>query len=88
MRQRIGFSRMIKLRCAPWSVEPGLAGVWRPTVAIPQGLSARLEPADFEAILHELALAGRAGIICPVALRTSWCASSGFIRCCGGRSGG
>jgi len=60
MRKRIGLSRLVKLRCAPSSVEPGLAGVWRPTITIPQGLSARLGPTELEAILlHELAHAKR-----------------------------
>jgi len=60
MQQRIGVRRTIKLRCAKSKIEPGIVGIWHPTITIPVGLSTELARAEFEAILlHELAHAKR-----------------------------
>jgi beta-lactamase regulating signal transducer with metallopeptidase domain len=60
MQQRIGVRRKVKLRCAKSKMEPGLVGIWHPTITIPIGLSTELARAEFEAILlHELAHAKR-----------------------------
>lgn len=60
MQQRIGVRGKVKLRCAKSKMEPGLAGIWHPTITIPIGLSRELARAEFEAILvHELAHAKR-----------------------------
>ena len=59
-KRRLGFRRTVRLRCAEGSKTPALAGILRPTVVIPRGLSEILTPTEFEAILlHELAHARR-----------------------------
>jgi thiol-disulfide isomerase/thioredoxin len=50
----------VQLRSSETAAEPALRGIWRPTVTIPRGLSEKLTPSEFEAVLlHELAHARR-----------------------------
>jgi beta-lactamase regulating signal transducer with metallopeptidase domain len=50
----------VRLRVTEAASEPALLGIWRPIIVIPKGLSARLTPAEFDAVLlHELAHARR-----------------------------
>ena len=54
--RQIGFRRTVALRYSKASIEPGVSGIWRPTITIPHGLRGQLTPAEFEAVLlHELA---------------------------------
>lgn len=60
IQQRLGYSRTVRLRSSELNREPVLFGIWRPTLIVPQGLSTRLTPAEFDAVmLHELAHAKR-----------------------------
>lgn len=45
----------IPVRLAPTSIEPGLVGIWRPVLLLPQGLTERLSPKQLHTIFaHEL----------------------------------
>ncbi|PYU63274.1 MAG: hypothetical protein DMG56_10215 [Acidobacteria bacterium] len=60
LKQRIGLRREVKLRFSDSVGEPVLAGLRKPTVMIPTGLSGSLSSAELESvILHELAHAER-----------------------------
>jgi beta-lactamase regulating signal transducer with metallopeptidase domain len=44
----------ISVRRAPASLEPGLFGIWRPMILLPQDIDAKLSPAELDAVLaHE-----------------------------------
>jgi len=44
----------IPVRCSPSLLEPGVFGVFRPVLLLPEGIHARLDPEQFQAILaHE-----------------------------------
>jgi beta-lactamase regulating signal transducer with metallopeptidase domain len=59
--RRMDVRRAVRLRYSKVKVEPSLAGTWRPTITISQGLREQLTPAEFEVVLlHELAHAKRA----------------------------
>ncbi len=59
-RRRFGLRRPIQLRVLESTSEPLLLGFFDSTIAIPEGLSSRLTPAEFETVLlHELAHAVR-----------------------------
>ena len=46
---------LIKVKTSPSLQEPGLVGIFRPVVLLPQGLMARLSPGEIQSILaHEL----------------------------------
>lgn len=43
------------VKSSPASLEPGLAGIWRPVLLLPEGIAARLSEAEMQAVLaHEL----------------------------------
>jgi bla regulator protein blaR1 len=74
----------IPARSSPELFEPGVFGVFRPVLLLPEGIEQRLSPAQWNAILaHEL---------CHVRRRDNLTATihmacrrfSGFIQCCGG----
>lgn len=45
----------IGVRITPSSLEPGLVGIWRPFILLPQGMAAHLSPAELDAIVaHEI----------------------------------
>jgi uncharacterized protein (TIGR03435 family) len=45
----------IEVRSSPSLLEPGVVGLWRPILLVPVGITDRLTPAQFEAVLaHEL----------------------------------
>ena len=45
----------VPVKSAPSFLEPGLVGIWRPVILLPQGLPQQLSPAEMDAILaHEL----------------------------------
>ncbi len=59
-KRRMGFRGAVALRCSEGQIGPALAGVFRPFIVVPQGLSAQLTAEEFEAVLmHELAHAHR-----------------------------
>lgn len=59
-RRRLSFRAAVELRCSEEGKEPVLAGISRPLIAIPRGLSERLSSDELEAVLlHELAHARR-----------------------------
>jgi beta-lactamase regulating signal transducer with metallopeptidase domain len=58
--RQMGLRRAVALRYALANVEPGLSGVWRPTLTISQEVRSQLTAAELEAVLlHELAHAKR-----------------------------
>jgi beta-lactamase regulating signal transducer with metallopeptidase domain len=60
MQQRLGYRRAVRLQSSQSRREPVLSGIWRPTITLPHGLSAKLTPAELDAVmLHELAHAKR-----------------------------
>jgi beta-lactamase regulating signal transducer with metallopeptidase domain len=60
MRALLRIHWPVRLRCSDDVVEPALRGIWHPTITISKGLSDRLTPAEFEAVLlHELVHARR-----------------------------
>ncbi len=60
MQHRIGYPGTIRLRSSEAKMEPVLAGIWGPTIVIPQGLSKLLTPAELDTVmLHEIAHAKR-----------------------------
>ena len=45
----------VPVKIAPSKLEPGLVGIWRPVILLPQGINERLSPAELDAILaHEI----------------------------------
>jgi bla regulator protein blaR1 len=59
-QRRLGMGGAVRLRCSHPETAPALRGVWRPTILVPQGLSERLTPGEFDGVLlHELAHARR-----------------------------
>ncbi len=45
----------VPVRIAPSRLEPGLVGIWRPVILLPQGITERLSAAELDAIMaHEL----------------------------------
>jgi bla regulator protein BlaR1 len=60
MQQQLGYRRTVRLRSSESKREPGLSGIWRPTITVPHGLSTNLSPSELDAVmLHELAHAKR-----------------------------
>ncbi len=60
VQRQIGLRRKIAICSLRSQVEPGIRGVWRLTITLPEGLSSLLAPREFEAVLlHELAHAKR-----------------------------
>ena len=60
IRSLAGLRRTIDLRSLPASMEPGIFGLFRPTLLWPQAISARLEDMHLEAVLaHEVCHARR-----------------------------
>ncbi len=60
LKQRMGLRREVSLRFLDSVLEPVLVGFWKPSIALPTGLSESLTPAELESvILHELAHAKR-----------------------------
>lgn len=60
MQWKIGLHRRVELRSSRSHGEPGIRGVRRLTITIPEGLSLLLAPREFDAVLiHELAHAKR-----------------------------
>ncbi len=53
---RIGIHKTVSLRLAKAHVEPGVTGLLRQTITVPEDLSSSLEPSEWDAVLlHELA---------------------------------
>ena len=51
-----GSKRRIRLACSDSSLEPGVFGVFRPTLLLPEGIVGRLSDSELEAIIaHEIA---------------------------------
>jgi uncharacterized protein (TIGR03435 family) len=51
----LNFDAPIPVKSAPAAIEPGVFGILRPVLLLPDGISARLSPAELRAILaHEL----------------------------------
>jgi len=45
----------VRVRMAPSSLEPGLVGIWRPFILLPQGIAGQLSAAELDAIMaHEI----------------------------------
>ena len=45
----------LDLRSAPGVLEPGVLGLWRPVLLLPEGIMERLTPVQLEAVTaHEL----------------------------------
>ena len=45
---------------SPWTFEPGVVGIWRPVLLLPEGLADRLTPAQLNAVIaHERCHVGR-----------------------------
>lgn len=45
----------VPVKSAPSSLEPGLVGIWRPVILLPQGIAERLSAAELDAIMaHEI----------------------------------
>jgi bla regulator protein BlaR1 len=45
----------VNVRTSPGLLEPGVVGIWRPALLLPDGISERLRPSQLEAVLrHEL----------------------------------
>ncbi len=59
-RKQLGLRGPVRLRLSESTSEPSVLGLFDATVTIPEGLSERLTPAEFDAVLlHELAHAAR-----------------------------
>jgi RND family efflux transporter MFP subunit len=57
MRQAVDCSlpAPVPVKMAPSMLEPGLVGIWRPVILLPQGIAERLSQAEMDAILaHEI----------------------------------
>jgi beta-lactamase regulating signal transducer with metallopeptidase domain len=51
----VALAAPLPVKAAPSFLEPGLVGIWRPVILLPQGLSQQLTAAELDAILaHEL----------------------------------
>ena len=45
----------VRVRMAPSSLEPGLVGIWRPFILLPQGIAGQLSAAELDAVMaHEI----------------------------------
>ncbi|HYW46247.1 MAG TPA: M56 family metallopeptidase [Bryobacteraceae bacterium] len=50
----------VEIRSSPGLLEPGVVGLWRPVLLLPEGIVERLTPSQLEAVLaHELCHVGR-----------------------------
>jgi len=59
-QQIAGIQRRIELRASPAALEPGVFGLLRPVLLLPQGIADRLTDAQLDAIIaHELCHVGR-----------------------------
>jgi TonB family protein len=57
---RLGFGRRTKLRAVWRGSEPGVYGVWRPVLVLPEEMPCHLHPDEVEAVIaHELVHVGR-----------------------------
>jgi beta-lactamase regulating signal transducer with metallopeptidase domain len=55
LRKKLGMVRRKNFRVVSGNFEPGVWGVWRPVLVLPENISKKLEPDEVEAILaHEL----------------------------------
>ena len=55
VRSWMGIKRDVRLSILPGTVEPGVWGVWRPRVFLPQSMANELDDAELEAvIMHEM----------------------------------
>jgi beta-lactamase regulating signal transducer with metallopeptidase domain len=53
--QPIDLAAPIPALASPVGLEPGVVGLWRPVLLLPEGLAERLSPAEFDAVVaHEL----------------------------------
>ena len=53
-RVRRTTSRDLTVMSSPWTFEPGVVGIWRPVLLLPEGLVDRLTPAQLNAVIaHE-----------------------------------
>ena len=60
LARRLGVRSHLVLRTTRERIEPGVTGIFRHTITVPEGLSGELEKGEFEAVLlHELAHAKR-----------------------------
>lgn len=60
LARRLRVGGHVVLRTTKVRIEPGVTGIFRHTITVPEGLSRELEPGEFEAVLlHELAHAKR-----------------------------
>lgn len=60
LARRVGVRGHFVLRTTRERIEPGITGIFRHTITVPEGLSGELETGEFEAVLlHELAHAKR-----------------------------
>jgi beta-lactamase regulating signal transducer with metallopeptidase domain len=56
----VDISAIVEVRCSPGLLEPGVVGVFRPFLMLPEGIADRLTPPQLEAVLaHELCHVGR-----------------------------
>jgi uncharacterized protein (TIGR03435 family) len=47
-------ARGLRVRACPSPLEPGVVGLWRPTLLVPRGIETRLRPAELDAVVaHE-----------------------------------
>jgi TonB family protein len=55
VRSWLGIRRNVDLSVLPGTIEPGVWGVWRPTVVLPESIAANLSEAELEAVMmHEM----------------------------------
>src|SRR5262249_2749957 len=55
LKKRLGIKREIRLKISKSTLEPGILGIFHPTLILPTGISERLTDAQLEAIItHEL----------------------------------
>src|SRR5262245_27459802 len=55
VRLWLGIEREVELRILPRMLEPGVWGIWRPVVLLPENMAAELSDAELEAVLmHEM----------------------------------
>ncbi len=55
LKRRLGVRRQIRLRIVGPGHEPGVCGIWRPLIVLPEEMPKKLTPAEIEAVLaHEL----------------------------------
>ena len=54
-RTATGISETVEIRASPYLLEPGVVGIARPVILLPEGIAERLMPAELETVLaHEL----------------------------------